>query len=441
MKIIFKIFNTTFQLNFRIKLDKKLMKKFFIIILCSIGLPAYAVDEHGHAKHSAEKQSTANHDSHIKRQAFEKGSHGGRLLIEGDFEVELSIFERGVPPEYRAWATYDGKTLSPEQWSLQVKLTRLGGQVDNFKFVPAGDFLLGQGVVEEPHSFDVSVSASHKGKNHRWNFESHEGRIEMAAELANEVGIGVSVASSGTLHETISLYGRTVPAPQKISHITARFPGLIRSVKPQLGDKVKAGDVVATIEANDSLQRYTLRAPIDGIVVELHANPGEFAGEQSLMTIADYSKVWVDLSVFPRDAQRIQANQAVNIRMGESSSQSHVSYLNPGGGNSPNIVARVPLENPNALWTPGLLVEGDVTVAKIPVDLLVENRALQGFRDWQVVFIKVDNVYEIRPLELGRNDGHFTEVLSGLNVGDIYVVENSYLLKADLEKSGASHDH
>ena len=51
------------------------------------------------------------------------------------------------------------------------------------------------------------------------------------------------------------------------------------------------------------------------------------------------------------------------------------------------------------------------------------------------------NVYEIRPLELGRSDGHFTEVLGGLNAGDIYVVENSYLLKADLEKSGASHDH
>ena len=75
------------------------------------------------------------------------------------------------------------------------------------------------------------------------------------------------------------------------------------------------------------------------------------------------------------------------------------------------------------------------------MELLVENRALQGFRDWQVVFIKVGNVYEIRPLELGRSDGHFTEVLSGLNIGDTYVVENSYLLKADLEKSGASHDH
>lgn len=395
-------------------------------------------DHQNHEKHSSHSGHGAHGDEHAE---FEKGPHGGRLLKDKKFTVELAIFERGVPPEYRAWGSYKGKALNPDEWNLNVKLERLGGRVDDFKFVPSGDFLLGQGVVEEPHSFDVSVSANYKGKTYRWEFESHEGRIEMTSELAKEVGLGLGTAGSGIIHETILLYGRTVPDPQKISHITARFPGLIRSVKPQLGDKVKAGDVVAIIEANDSLQRYSVKAPIDGIVVKLHANPGEFASDQHLMTIADYSKVWVDLNVFPRDALRIQANQPVTIRMGPSSGQSTVRYLNPGDGKSPNVIARVPLDNPNKLWTPGLLVEGNVTVAKFPVPLVVDNRAVQSFRDWQVVFIKVDNTYEIRPLELGRSDGHFTEVLAGLNPGDHYVVENSYLLKADLEKSGASHDH
>jgi len=66
---------------------------------------------------------------------------------------------------------------------------------------------------------------------------------------------------------------------------------------------------------------------------------------------------------------------------------------------------------------------------------------LQSFRDWTVVFIQIGDTYEIRPLELGRSDGRYTEVLNGLNAGDRYVVENSYLIKADIEKSGASHDH
>jgi cobalt-zinc-cadmium efflux system membrane fusion protein len=47
----------------------------------------------------------------------------------------------------------------------------------------------------------------------------------------------------------------------------------------------------------------------------------------------------------------------------------------------------------------------------------------------------------MRPLRLGGSDGKFTEVVSGLNAGDWYVTENSYLIKAELEKSAASHDH
>ena len=67
--------------------------------------------------------------------------------------------------------------------------------------------------------------------------------------------------------------------------------------------------------------------------------------------------------------------------------------------------------------------------------------ALQRFRDWDVVFVRFGDDYEIRPLELGRRDGVNVEVLGGLKAGDPVVVEQSYIVKADIEKSGASHDH
>ena len=73
--------------------------------------------------------------------------------------------------------------------------------------------------------------------------------------------------------------------------------------------------------------------------------------------------------------------------------------------------------------------------------LAVDQRALQRFRDWDVVFIQVGDAYEIRPLTLGRRDAKFVEVIDGINLGDTYVVEQSFLIKADIEKSGASHDH
>ena len=46
--------------------------------------------------------------------SMEAGAHGGRLLRSGSFELEFAIFERGVPPEFRAWVhkTLIGPTTS-----------------------------------------------------------------------------------------------------------------------------------------------------------------------------------------------------------------------------------------------------------------------------------------------------------------------------------------
>jgi cobalt-zinc-cadmium efflux system membrane fusion protein len=370
-----------------------------------------------------------------------EGPHGGRLLSDGAFAVELAIYEDGVPPEYHAWAYLDGQELAVDAWDLNVTLERLGGGRDQFTFVPAAEFRLGQGVVGEPHSFDVNVRAEYQGRSHVWQYPSYEGRMQLAPALAAELHVETAEAGPGILHQSILLYGKIVPDPQGISHVSARFPGLIRRIDATLGQRVEAGATLALIEANNSLQTYTITAPIAGLVIQRHANPGEFASEQPLLTIADYSRVWADLDVFPGDARTIQPGQTVTLRMSGLSANSAILYLNPGAGESPNVIARVPLNNPAGEWTPGLLVQADVVTAEEPVALMVDNRALQGFRDWQVVFVNIGDTYEIRPLTLGRSDGRFTEVLAGLNPGDAYVVINSYLIKADLEKSGASHDH
>ena len=76
-----------------------------------------------------------------------------------------------------------------------------------------------------------------------------------------------------------------------------------------------------------------------------------------------------------------------------------------------------------------------------PAALVVPLAALQTFRDWDVVFVRVGDTYEVRPVEVGKRDGEQVEILSGIKAGDQVVVEQSYLVKADIEKSGASHDH
>jgi cobalt-zinc-cadmium efflux system membrane fusion protein len=271
--------------------------------------------------------------------------------------------------------------------------------------------------------------------------EDHTEFAEISTAMAAEQGIRSATVSSGELELTLQLFGRTTPDPQLVSHVTARYPGMIREIVPELGDTVEAGEVIATIEANNSLQTYQIRAPISGTVVDKHANPGEQAMEQTLMTIANYERLWVDFTVFPGDTQHVKAGLNVHVTMDHLSADGRISYLNPSQSNSPTLIARVPLDNPQGLWSPGLLVEGQVVTEQASVDLLVDNNAIQLFEGGQVVFVQEGDHYYPRPLVLGRSDGRFTEVLDGLSAGESYVVENSYLIKADLEKEGVEHDH
>lgn len=379
---------------------------------------------------------------------FERGPHRGRLLREGDFALELQIFEDGVPPEYHVYLFRDGKPLPPDAATVTVELTRLGNTVDRFTFTPKGDYLLGSGTVVEPHSFSVVVTASESGKEHRWAFDSFEGRTRIAAATAQEAGIKTEIAGAATIADTLILNGRVVPNAERVREVSARFPGPIRGVMKSIGDRVRAGDTLAKVESNESLQTYAVTAPIAGVVVERHANPGETAGSEPLFVIADYGQVWAELSLFPRDLSRVRTGQAVRVKAvdGGLEAEGKIVRVAPAQGAAPGAqssvyLARVVIDNSRGRWAPGLFVQGEVLVGEARVPLAVRRSGLQAFRDFTVVFAQVGETYEVRMLELGRQDDAWVEVLGGLEPGTQYVAENSYLIKADIEKSGASHDH
>jgi cobalt-zinc-cadmium efflux system membrane fusion protein len=371
-----------------------------------------------------------------------RGPNGGRLLEDGDFTLELAIFESGVEPEFHAWATEGGQTLRPSDVSLIVELARLGGRVDRIEFAPQAEFLRGTRTVEEPHSFDVSVIARHGDEEHRFEYASYEGRTTIAADVARDAGIGTATAGPGIIGDDLLLYGAIGPDTTRIREVHARFPGVIRSVT-RVGDAVRAGETLATVESNESLQTYTVAAPIGGTITQRHAAPGEQTDDESLFEIADFSSVWAELDVFSRDRPRLREGLPVAISTDNGlTATGTIAYLAPVGNRaSQSLTARVVLDNADRRWTPGQFVEGRVTIATTPVDLAVPLSALQRFREFDVVFAQVGETYEVRMLTLGRRDATHVEVLEGLATGTTYVTENSYLIKADIEKAGASHDH
>lgn len=380
----------------------------------------------------------------LPEQADSKGPHGGRLLADGDLQLELALFEEGVPPEFRAYAYEDGRPLAPAEVELVVELERLDNRVERFEFTPQHDYLRGNGEVREPHSFSVSVRLRHDGTAHEWTYDAFEGRTRIEANAAREAGIEVETAGAARIRETLTLHGTIVPDPQRVFRLHARYPGVVRQVRKQIGEPVAAGEVLAVIESNESLQRYDVLAPAAGVIVTRDANPGVSVDDEPIVTVVDLSSVWVELASFQHDMGRIKPHQQVLIRDvdGHLSTEGRVdSIAVVGSAASQSMTVRVVLPNKEDLWRPGLFVTGEVTVAETEVPLAVRRTALQTFRDWDVVFEQVGDTYEVRPLELGRNDAQWIEVKAGLAAGARYVTANSYVIKADIEKSGAAHDH
>ncbi|MFP5506456.1 MAG: efflux RND transporter periplasmic adaptor subunit [Gammaproteobacteria bacterium] len=419
------------------------MKRHFLLSLLAAGVmfsawPMFETraaggDPHGHDDHG--------HDDHAAE--IPKGPHGGKLFQQDGFALELALYETGVPPEFHVYATQDGAPLAPDAVEVEVELTRVDGQVDRFAFKPLGDYLRGEGVVAEPHSFDVRIRAGHAGQAYEWFFSSYEGRTQIPAELAQEAGIEVETAGPATIAESVNLTGRVQTDPDRLAQVRARFPGIVQGIEARLGERVSKGAALARIQSNESLQTYTLTAPIDGVILKRDIQPGMATGEAPLFVIADLAQVWVELDVFARHIGQVRTGQPVTVETLEGISlEGHIDWVSPVAMHaSQSVQARVVLDNADGRLRPGQFVRARVTVAEHPVELAVRQSAIQRFRDFQVVFARFGETYEVRMLDLGRQNADWAEVLGGLKPGSEYVTGNSYLIKADVEKSGASHDH
>lgn len=375
---------------------------------------------------------------------FERGPHRGRLLRDGDFSLEVTIFETGVPPQFHLYAYRGDKPVPASEVSAIIELSRLGGKVDRFTFRADGDHLVGDATVVEPHSFDVAVSAKHAGRDHRWAYPSYEGRTTMPEAVAKAAGITVEAAGPAVIRDNTRLMGRVAINGDRYAAVRARFPGPVQSVAVKLGDSVRAGQTLAIVENSDSLRSFAVTSPVNGVVLARHTNVGDVAGSEPLFEIADLSELWLELHAFGADASRLKGGQKVRVDAaagGQPVETTLQRVLPLANASSQTVVAQALLPNADGAWRPGMAVSADVTVAERPVPLAVKTAGLQRFRDFTVVFAQVGDTYEVRMLELGERDGEWVEVLHGIDPGTPYVVEQSFLIKADIEKSGASHDH
>ena len=194
------------------------------------------------------------------------------------------------------------------------------------------------------------------------------------------------------------------------------------------------------------LNRFELRSPFDGVVVEKHLSVGEAVQDSTaVFTISDLRSVWAEMKVAASDLPfvRVGEKAVVQATAFESKATGTVAYVGALiGQDTRTAPARITLDNPDGLWRPGLFVNVDLTASSQQAAVSVVTAAVQKIDgDKPVVFVPVEGGFKAQPVKLGKSDAQHTEVLQGLTAGQSYVNGGSFILKSELGKATAEHVH
>lgn len=366
----------------------------------------------------------------------------------------------------------------------------------------------------------ASKAEGEHGEHEEHEEEGHqEGHVKLTPEALKNADIEVATAGPGTVNVTLSLPGEVSLNLDAVAHVTPRVAGTAREVLKHVGETVKKGELLATMDSRDlaeaqreflaskerlslaeatfaraeQLQQenisaekdylqakqglaeariehrsaaqklqaiggggggagYALVAPFAGTIIERHVTVGEVLTETTrAFTIADLSTIWVNVTVYAKDLPLVAVGQNAEVRAEGIADAAHgtIAFLGQVVGEQTRSAnARVVLKEPGPAWRPGLFATAEVVVDRAASAVVVPDAAVQSVEGKDVVFIQEGDAFELRPVTLGRKgrgeapqQEQLVEVLDGLKPGERFVLKNSFILKAELGKSEAGHEH
>jgi cobalt-zinc-cadmium efflux system membrane fusion protein len=381
---------------------------------------------------------------------------------------------------------------------------------------------------EPPHQVNTRNAHPVETHTHGHDADAHdhdaEQIVHLSADKAQQLGIEVAVAGPGSLQTSRTLPGTITLNADRRAHIVSRVPGIVQEIRKNLGDPVRAGEIMAVVDSreladikaaylaararfslaettlaretdlwekrispeqdyltakqamaearielqvatqklralgfseafvqqlagrpNAPLTRYEVVAPLAGTVIAKHIAVGELLQDDTeAFVVADLSTVWVDLNVPLRDLPLVRKGQRVTVTADSTAqaAEATVSYIGPMvSEESRTVVTRVVLPNPDGRWRPGLFVTATLAVGDTAVPVLIPKTALQTIHSRPSVFVHTAEGFIPRPVTLGRTNETHVEVTAGLQAGERYASTETFILKADLGKGAASHDH
>lgn len=285
---------------------------------------------------------------------------------------------------------------------------------------------------------------AHAGHDHGGPAEG----VMLSAERMAKAGIRLQNAAGGTVARSSVFPAEIKLNRDRTSAVSPRYPSIVRQVFAEIGDTVRKGDVLATLENRETMAVYSVGAPRAGVIISKDLAVGEAASEgRVLYEVSDLSSVWADISIFPKYQHRIRKGMKVELVAHDGhTARGTVQYISPlVSRETRTFTARCVLEGAREDFTPGAFVRARIVVEQAGVAVAVPAHAVQTLDGEPVVFVPGDHGFQTLEIRTGLSDGKLVQVLSGLKPGDAYVAKGAFALKAQMVTSGmdphAGHGH
>jgi RND family efflux transporter MFP subunit len=191
---------------------------------------------------------------------------------------------------------------------------------------------------------------------------------------------------------------------------------------------------VALERARLAVEKATLRAPLDGVVVRVDVVPGEFIGPQiPAVTLVDDQRFRIDVNVDEADIGSVQVGQEVQLTLDAFPGQElagHVVAIATSATLDTGVVSYQVTIETEASAMPlrgGMTVSAEIVIDKREDVLLVPNRAIWIDADTGKPFVEkmVEGEIASVVIEQGLANEEFSEIKSGLVENDRLLVRNA----------------
>ncbi|MAR55575.1 MAG: efflux transporter periplasmic adaptor subunit [Rickettsiales bacterium] len=208
----------------------------------------------------------------------------------------------------------------------------------------------------------------------------------------------------------------------------------------------RAQAAVAAAGVSGDGRSLAVTSPLSGRVTAAPIVLGAFvdAGEE-LYRVVNPNGLQIEVALPSEDASRIQPGDEAALIMGDEREigarvRSVTPALDPESRSATAVLSltrAIPGLQPGAFLQARIRPSGEVDQTRIAVP----EDAVQVLEGRDVVFVRTQRGFQAREVETGSRSAGMVTILSGLQPGWRIASDNAFLLKAELEKEGATHGH